>query len=431
MRRGRLTRLVLLAAAVTLALAVGAVVAYRVFAPQEILMRPIVAYPEAVVITDERPFSELRAAPLVVEGRLRVYAEKWRVWSDAPVGGRYEATPYWAYRRWPAQVVSLATVVTRSPLVVSHWSDGQVVAIDARSGAIAWRAAGPDPRARYEGRRTGATTVYEPASLVTARTASGTALIVTGPGAIVGLDAAEGIRRWNRSLPDDCRPEVFTGAGLALVTDCGGGPSLTLIDAATGRDLGRWPPVGLTTDPGAQPEPALCEVGQSECRLVVAGRAAWQLHADGELIPVPPLEPGSRIAGDRVIYPVPTGVAARHLDDKTPLWTWTGPGKLVAADRAGAYVLTDDLMVLGLSPITGRLSVVGCATSVPDEHWRLGHVHPTGSGYLALERLSSNADASDADQQYFYGPRPVALVELYPPAKLPVWPGRFAACTSP
>ncbi len=94
-------------------------------------------------------------------------------------------------------------------------------------------------------------------------------------------------------------------------------------------------------------------------------------------------------------------------------------------------MLTDDLMVLGLSPITGRLSAVGCATSVPDEDWRLGHVQPTGPGYIALERLSSNGDAGDADQQYFYGPRPVALVELYPPTKLPVWPSKFAACTTP
>jgi hypothetical protein len=32
------------------------------------------------------------------------------------------------------------------------------------------------------------------------------------------------------------------------------------------------------------------------------------------------------------------------------------------------------------------------------------------------------------DRQYFYGPRPVALVELYTPTKLPIWPGKFAAC---
>ncbi len=317
MRRGRLG-IGLVAAGVAVALAVSAVVAYRVFAPQEILMRPRVAYPEAVVVTDERPFSELRAAPLIVEGRLRVYAEKWRVWSDGPVGGRYEATPYWTYRRWPAQVVGVVTVTTtESPLVVSHWSDGQVVAIDARRGEIAWRVAGPDPGARYEGRRTGATTVYEPPSLVTARFSSGTALIVTGPGAIVALDAASGVGRWDRSLPDECRPEVATGAGLLLLADCDGGPSLTLTDAATGRDLGRWPEpaTGAPADHEVRPEPALCDVGRSECRLLTAGRAAWQLRTGGTLTPVPALEPGARIAGDRVIYPVPTGVAARHIDE--------------------------------------------------------------------------------------------------------------------
>ena len=34
------------------------------------------------------------------------------------------------------------------------------------------------------------------------------------------------------------------------------------------------------------------------------------------------------------------------------------------------------------------------------------------------------------DQEYYYGPRPVALVELYTPTKLPVWPGKFAACNA-
>ena len=78
-------------------LAGSGIIAYRVFAPHEMLTQPTVPYPEVQVITDDRPFSELRAAPLVVEGRLRVYAEKWRVWSDAPVGVRYESTPYWAF----------------------------------------------------------------------------------------------------------------------------------------------------------------------------------------------------------------------------------------------------------------------------------------------------------------------------------------------
>ena len=42
--------------------------------------------------------------------------------------------------------------------------------------------------------------------------------------------------------------------------------------------------------------------------------------------------------------------------------------------------------------------------------------------------VQANASVRSEDRQYFYGPRPVALVELYTPTKLPVWPGKFAAC---
>jgi hypothetical protein len=128
-----------------------------------------------------------------------------------------------------------------------------------------------------------------------------------------------------------------------------------------------------------------------------------------------------------VVYPTPAGVAARPLTSEDPLWTWNGKGTLIAADAVGVYLLTDDRTVLGLSPATGHLEVLGCASSQPNEGWQIGHVHPTGGGYLALERATNLPPTAD-DQQYFYGPRPVALVELYTPTKLPVWPGKFAAC---
>jgi hypothetical protein len=112
------------------------------------------------------------------------------------------------------------------------------------------------------------------------------------------------------------------------------------------------------------------------------------------------------------------------------LWTWTGQGELIAADAAGVYLLTADRTVLALSPATGHLASVGCASSKPNEDWKIGHVHPTGGNYLALERITNEPPSVD-DQQYFFGPRPVALVELYPPTKLPVWPGKFAACRRP
>ena len=91
------------------------------------------------------------------------------------------------------------------------------------------------------------------------------------------------------------------------------------------------------------------------------------------------------------------------------------------------YLLRDDGTVLGLSAATGHLASVGCANGPEDQPWEIGHTYPTGGSYLALERITG-APATAEDQQYFYGPRPIALVELYAPTKLPVWPGKFAAC---
>src|SRR5260370_37866740 len=99
MRPGRLLRISGVVVGAVVALAATAVIGYRVFAPHETLTRPTVPYPEVAVITDERPYSELRAAPLVVEGRLRVYAEKWRGWGEAAGGGRGEEAPSAALRR--------------------------------------------------------------------------------------------------------------------------------------------------------------------------------------------------------------------------------------------------------------------------------------------------------------------------------------------
>src|SRR5688572_22995239 len=118
MRSWGVLRVTTVVVATLAALAVVAAVGYRMLRPQDVLTRPTTPYPERVLITDERPHAELRAAPLVVEGRLRVYAEKWRVWSDGPVGERYESTPYWALRRWPAQVVGVVAAETDAGPVV-------------------------------------------------------------------------------------------------------------------------------------------------------------------------------------------------------------------------------------------------------------------------------------------------------------------------
>src|SRR5262252_9531862 len=168
MRRRSAVRITAVVAASVVAVVALVVICVRVFASAETLTAPTMPYPTVPVITDERPFSELRAAPLVVEDRLRIYAETWRVWADAPVGERYESTPYWAFRRWPAQVLGVVTAETPvGPMVITQWSDGKIIAIDARRGGIAWRTTAPVRSGRvYDGRRTGAATVYDPESLV-------------------------------------------------------------------------------------------------------------------------------------------------------------------------------------------------------------------------------------------------------------------------
>jgi outer membrane protein assembly factor BamB len=425
MTRGRWRRVLVVGLGVLVLLAVSGIVAYRVFAPHETLTTPTVAYPEVQVITDERPFSELRAAPLVVEGRLRVYAEKWRVWADAPVGERYESTPYWAFRRWPAQVVGVIQAsAPNGPVVITQWSDGELIALDARRGAIAWRTSAPIDEREYDGRRTGASIVYEPRSLLTARAGDRTVLLVTGPRQLTALEVATGKGLWQRELPTGCEPAGWTGAGLVAVPDCGT-PTVRFLDAVGGGERASW----TSPNPAVPPSPALCELSRSECRLVTVRFQSWLLGADGSLDAVPSLELNAQLAGERVIYQTGTGVAARRLTDTSPLWTWSGRGRLISADSAGVYLITDDRTVLELSPATGHLVAVGCASSAPNEDWKLGHVYPTGGTYLALERITNVSPRSE-DQQYFYGPRPVALVELYTPTKVPLWPGKFAACNS-
>jgi outer membrane protein assembly factor BamB len=264
--------------------------------------------------------------------------------------------------------------------------------------------------------------VYEPRSLVTGRTADRTVVLVTAPRQLIAFDANTGQRLWQRDLIDGCEPAVWTGDGLVAVPACSGS-DLKFFDLASGVDRGGWTPpvVGV-------PAPGLCEHTRTECRVVTVGYKTWQLAADASLTSVPDLERGAQLAGERVIYQTGVGVAARRISDTDSLWSWEGRAQLISANSAGVYLLTDDRTVLELSPATGHLQAVGCAAA-SNEAWRLGHIYPTDDGtYLALERINSDAASDAGDQAYYFGPQPVALVELYPPTKLPQWPGKFAAC---
>ena len=97
----RWARFVVTALAVVAVLGATAVVGYRVLAPAETTVEAQGPYPERPAAAPVR-YGDLTAAPLIVDGRLRVYADARRVWADTTLTARTETTPYWAYRRWPA-----------------------------------------------------------------------------------------------------------------------------------------------------------------------------------------------------------------------------------------------------------------------------------------------------------------------------------------
>src|SRR6266545_2130383 len=175
-------------------LVAGAVVALavtRVFAPGDTLDRAHGPYP-APVAAYGRVYGELMHAPLLVGTRMRVYGAQNRIWADGPVDDKMPTSALWALRRWPAQLVG---VVADERVVVSRWSDGKVVAIDPDTGRIAWRAdVGTGTVTAYQGRRTGAITLYEPSDFyLTSGTDGGPVVVSVGAeGRLTALDGMTG-----------------------------------------------------------------------------------------------------------------------------------------------------------------------------------------------------------------------------------------------
>ncbi|HEX2772059.1 MAG TPA: PQQ-binding-like beta-propeller repeat protein, partial [Micromonosporaceae bacterium] len=208
MQRSR-ARLAGIMAGVLGVLVIAGAIVYRVFQPAEVVTTARGAYPTPD-IAPTGVIGTLSAAPLIVDGRLRVYATTRQVRAEEPVHADTRSTPYWSYRRWPAQLSGLLAV---DRTVVSRWSDGQLVALDAATGRVTWRADGPRPEAGYEGRVTGASTVYAPAGLLRAAASGGrTVLIVSGPADVRGLDLRTGRELWRATVDGSCRSAAFTTA---------------------------------------------------------------------------------------------------------------------------------------------------------------------------------------------------------------------------
>ncbi|WBB78905.1 PQQ-binding-like beta-propeller repeat protein [Micromonospora sp. WMMD882] len=418
-RKDRRRRVVGVVAVLLVAGLAGATV-HRVLAPAEVVTVARGELP-AVASPASGPIGRFATAPLLVDGRLRVYATTRQVWADAPVDDRQRNTPYWSYRRWPAQ---LSGVVTGGATVVSRWSDGQLVALHAHTGRIAWRAAAPAPPDGYTGRRTGASTVWTPVGLHTATTPDGRPVVVTvGDRQAQGSELTTGRRLWRVDLDPGCRTAIGTTVTgrLATLDRCADGTVVEFRDAATGAVVERWRPPGAAA--ASVVTPTGCATARSACGgLRVAepettgadpadGRG-WLVDT-GSPVAAPGLDRTGAVlagpAGVAVTAGVVTGRSARTGDE---LWRRTdlGPGvRVLGAQPGRVHLLTEEKDLVTLDPATGvlrsrfRLTVGRDGTG-----WTPGLAY-AADGYLAVERLRTPVDVGADDHRYYPMAEPVVL----------------------
>jgi hypothetical protein len=396
MDRRRRTLLVALGGVV--ALAVTALVGYRVFRPGELIDSAKSPYPAAAPVAQPRVYGTLLASPLVVDGRLRVYAGKRQVYADLPVNIKSSMSHYWTYRRWPGELVGVAAVGTT---VVSLWSDGALVGLDARTGTVSWRAKVDQPAEAFQGRRTGAATVYTPQNLLTA----GNTVIALGVAGARAFDVATGLQMW--AVPLDRCETAFTTPDTFVAVHGHGCPMpparlVDAVDARTGAPADGWPQLDL--------QPLGCALGGSGCRGVTGGGQGWTVGADGALHAAPGLAtPGTWLVDGVAVRQTGDGtVEARRAADNSPLWT-TGEGTVIAVEPGAVHLVTaGHHEVLTLDPTTGReLSRFPLVVEASGP-FDLGGVY-AADRYLFIQRARPGATPDQQDSAYFY-PSPNVVI---------------------
>ncbi|MGI5213007.1 PQQ-binding-like beta-propeller repeat protein [Plantactinospora sp. CA-290183] len=422
----RWPRILFAAVGAVLALVASAFVVHRVLAPAEVVTAAQVGYPPPETARP-RVIGTLNAAPLIVDDRLRIFATTRQVSADQPLDAKTRRTPYWSYRRWPAQ---LTGVVASGTTVVTRWSDGQLVALDARTGRVRWRAEGPRPDQGYVGRRTGAATVYAPAGLYTAGSPDGGRFVlVAGAGGRLGVDIATGQVRWRAGAAPTCPDgtpagvpgEGFTTAGgrLALTVDCAGTTSLRLYDVATGAPAAPWRPTGAA--PALQVTPLGCVVARSDCRglRTSSGGATRGWRVDGATpVAAPALDaPETELLGDLALTPRGPELLARSVSTGAQRWRWLGraPARILTTQSGRVHLRTEP----GEGTDTGELVTLDAASGrersrVPltygrdSTSWAPGFVY-AARGFVAVERLSEPVHPEADDDAYYLAAQPVIL----------------------
>jgi len=412
-----------LAAATAVLLVATGVIAWRVLRPTEVVTPAITALPS---VTQPSPGSlgVLVSAPLIVDDRIRVFAKKREVWADGPASYHYERSAYWAFRRWPAQVTGIVAMKADWPdepdqpdrsLIVTAWTDGMIVAIDAHSGTIAWRVEGAAVLAdRYGGRRTGAQTVYTPPGLYSA----GSTFVTAAAGQVTARAAGSGDTLWTVPVPasPECLGTTFTTTAAQLFVHDTCAKSIARLDLSNRQAL---PPI-----PGDAVEPVSCSVGRSECtamRVTAAGTVTgWVLTGASPVALAPLAAAGSLYNGHDVVTPSADSSSLSMVDGKgRVLWTWRpaapAPFRLLAADRSRILLLESDSTLVCLDPASGRFKSYASVLMEhePDRRYDVNQWYVSGS-YLVLERINPEVPPTAGDDEYYYTNRPILLASAGP-----------------
>ncbi|MFC7534951.1 PQQ-binding-like beta-propeller repeat protein [Actinoplanes sp. GCM10030250] len=371
-----MTRVPLRTLAALVLVAATGLVGWRVLAPAEVLAVASTPYP-ALSLRQPGVTGRTSLAPLIVDGRLRVYAAKHQVKADAPADGRTLYTARWSFRRWPEQ---LSGVTASGQTVVTRWSDGELVALDARTGKILWRADGP-PAPDHGGHRTGAATVWDPPGL---HLAPG-AVVVNSGQELAGYDVSSGAVRWQVPTATGCTDGFTTDGGVYV---CATGPH----DAVSGAAVPGWPTGPFT--------PVGCAAGTSQCAGFRDGSGQGWLASSVVPRRAPALDDSSATVAAGVIVSRSGGVLSAQSVDGTALWTWSGQGRVLGGTARSVVVLAPANNLVGLDAGSGAVRwAFPLAFGTESTEWKPGGYRIAGS-YLAMERL--NEDAPDDPESPVY-----------------------------
>jgi outer membrane protein assembly factor BamB len=391
--------------------AIGVTV-WRVLRPSEVSTPAITAYPESDA-SQIGPGKRgvLVAAPLIIDDRLRIFAKKREVWADGPPSYHYERSAFWSYRRWPAQLAGVVVTRDPKPIVVSTWSDGVIVGIDAETGKVAWRIQGDVLSEDYTGRRTGAPTVYSPPGLYT--TSAG--FVTSSKTAIRGY-SAKGTLLWEIPPPVQaaCHGDEFTSDKQFFLLDtCT--QTIRRVDGRSGLSLS---PFATAVD---SLEPVSCVTLTSQCRAVRTSTedetiTGWLL-ADTEPAESEPLaQPGALLANDVVAVPDDpeqvTELIGYNLASGEVAWRWLppAPATLLVTSGDRIVLLLEGRTLATVSAKDGAdLSRSGINLHhEPEEPYAVSAAYASNQ-YIVLERINEEATEESTDDAYYFTNRPILV----------------------